>query len=65
VPGPARPDAGEFVETVQLRLSELAALDARGRLTDVKTLIGLHWLQQALAGHRSWHWAGAGQREPL
>lgn len=65
VPGPARPDAGEFVETVQLRLSELAALDARGELTDVKTIIGLHWLQQALAGHRSWHWAGTDQPEPL
>lgn len=56
VPGPARPDAGEFVETVTLRLSALAALDARGELTDVKTLIGLHWLQAALSGHRSWSW---------
>jgi ADP-ribose pyrophosphatase len=65
VPGPARPDDGEFVETVQMRLSELAALDASGALTDVKTIIGLHWLRQALAGHRAWHWAGTGQPEPL
>ncbi len=56
VPGPARPDAGEFVETLNLRLSELLALDARGGLTDVKTLVGLHWLQAALSGHRSWSW---------
>ncbi len=56
VPGPARPDAGEFVETLTLRLSELLALDARGGLTDVKTLVGLHWLQAALSGHRSWSW---------
>jgi ADP-ribose pyrophosphatase len=65
VPGPARPDHGEFVETVLMQASELAALDARGELTDVKTLIGLHWLQQCLAGNRAWDWAGAGQPEPL
>ena len=58
--GPARPDAGEFVETVTLPLSALAALDARGELTDVKTLIGLHWLQSALSGQRSWSWTSAG-----
>ncbi len=57
VPGPARPDVGEFVETQVMRLSALQALDARGELTDVKTLIGLHWLQAALSGHRSWSWA--------
>ena len=60
LPGPARPDAGEFVEAVTLSLSALAALDARGELTDVKTLIGLHWLQAALSGHRSWSWTSAG-----
>lgn len=60
LPGPARPDAGEFVEAVTLPLSTLAALDARGELTDVKTLIGLHWLQAALSGHRSWSWTSAG-----
>lgn len=65
VPGPARPDSGEFVETVLMKASELAALDARGEITDVKTLIGLHWLQQCLAGNRAWAWAGAGQPEPL
>ena len=59
VAGPARPDVGEFVETCALRLSALRALDARGELTDVKTIIGLHWLQSALGGHRSWSWASA------
>jgi ADP-ribose pyrophosphatase len=57
--GPARPDAGEFVETVCLAQAELEALDARGELTDVKTLIGLHWLQQVQAGRRACSWRGA------
>lgn len=65
VPGPARPDHGEFVETVLMTAAELAALDARGEITDVKTLIGLHWLQQCLTGNRAWTWAGADQIEPL
>ncbi len=57
VPGPARPDAGEFVETVTMPLSALQTLDARGELTDVKTVIGLHWLISALSGTRPWSWA--------
>lgn len=57
--GPARPDAGEFVETVCMTQAELEALDARGELTDVKTLIGLHWLQQVQAGRRACSWRGA------
>jgi ADP-ribose pyrophosphatase len=51
-PGPARPDAGEFVETVVMPLAELLALDRAGGLSDVKTIIGLHWLREALTGHR-------------
>jgi ADP-ribose pyrophosphatase len=58
-PGPARPDAGEFVETVTMPLSALSALDDRGELTDVKTLIGLHWLKAALTGNRPWVWTRA------
>lgn len=58
-PGPARPDVGEFVETVTMRLSALRALDARGELTDVKTLVGLHWLLSGLTGNRPWAWASA------
>ncbi len=55
-PGTARPDAGEFVETVLMTQPELEALDAAGSLTDVKTLIGLHWLQQLQAGRRAVSW---------
>jgi ADP-ribose pyrophosphatase len=52
-PGPVQPDDGEFVETVTLRQRELEALDAAGTLTDVKTLVGLHWLQGWQRGARS------------
>ena len=57
--GPARPDHGEFVETVTLSLHELQALDAAGGLSDVKTLVGLHWLLQCQAGRRPWVWHSA------
>ena len=55
--GPPRPDAGEFVETVVLSIQELEALELRGELPDVKTLVGLRWLQQLQAGHKpcAWH----------
>jgi ADP-ribose pyrophosphatase len=56
LPGPARPDAGEFVETVTLSQAELEALADRGELTDVKTQIGLAWLQRWQAGHRALPW---------
>ncbi len=59
VAGPKQPDAGEFVETVCLAQSELEALDARGELLDVKTLVGLHWLQQCRAGQRACLWHNA------
>lgn len=55
-PGPARPDAGEFVETVTLPQAELEALTDRGELTDVKTQIGLAWLQRWQAGRRALPW---------
>ena len=54
--GPARPDAGEFVETVSMSLIELETLEARGELPDVKTLIGLRWLQQMQAGRKACTW---------
>jgi ADP-ribose pyrophosphatase len=57
VTGPPRLDHGEFVETVTLTEAELAAIDLHDGLPDVKTLIGLHWLQQWRAGRRplAWH----------
>ncbi len=64
MPGPARPDAGEFVETVTLTQSELEALADRGELTDVKTQIGLAWLQRWQAGHRALPWHAAAFAEP-
>ena len=57
--GAKRPDEGEFVETVVLAEGELDALDTGGELTDVKTLIGLHWLKQCRAGRRGWAWQSA------
>jgi ADP-ribose pyrophosphatase len=64
-PGAARPDAGEFVETVTLTLPQLQALDNRGELTDVKTLIGLAWLQAVQAGNRPCTWLSAEQARSL
>jgi ADP-ribose pyrophosphatase len=55
-PGAARPDAGEFVETLLMGVEELQALADAGELPDVKTQIGLNWLQRGLAGQRAWHW---------
>jgi ADP-ribose pyrophosphatase len=55
-PGAPRPDAGEFVETVLHTEAELQALDVQGQLLDVKTLIGLRWLQQLQAGTRPCNW---------
>lgn len=52
-------DDGEFVDTVDLSLDELLAMDARGGLPDVKTLVGLHWLQQCRSGSRPWAWSDA------
>ncbi len=56
VAGEKSPDVGEFVETVCLTEAQLLALDLRGELPDVKTLIGLHWLQQLHGGQRSCQW---------
>jgi ADP-ribose pyrophosphatase len=57
--GPARPDAGEFVETVTMSWQDLEALDQRGELPDAKTLIGLHWLRACREGRRPWLWQEA------
>lgn len=65
VAGPPRLDHGEFVETVTLTEAELAAIDLQGGLPDVKTLIGLHWLQQWRAGRRTLPWHSAQQAAAL
>jgi len=59
VPGPARPDVGEFVETVTMTLSELETISDGGGLPDVKTQLALHWLLRARATGRAWPWQHA------
>jgi ADP-ribose pyrophosphatase len=56
-PGPARPDQGEFVETVLMNAAELQALSLQGQLPDVKTQIGLAWLHEWRRGERHLSWA--------
>lgn len=60
VAGPARLDAGEFVETVTMTVDELESLSAADRLPDVKTQVALGWLQRWRAGQRQLAWIGAG-----
>lgn len=48
--GAQRLDHGESLEVVLHTEAELDALAGRGELTDVKTLIGLQWLQKWRAG---------------
>ena len=50
VPGEQALDAGELLEVCRMTETELDALAGRGELTDVKTLIGLQWLQKWRAG---------------
>ncbi len=54
--GPQRLDAGEFVEVLTLDEPALDRLAASGGLPDVKTLIGLQWLQRWRAGAWNLHW---------
>ena len=49
-------DAGEFLDVCELDMAELDALASRGELTDVKTLIGLQWLQKWRAGQWTLEW---------
>ena len=63
--GPQRLDAGEFVEVVTMSPDELDALDLAGGLSDVKTVIGLHWLQRWQAGRRRLTWLGADEAARL
>ena len=66
VAGAKQLDEGEFVESVFMTLQELLALDGNDELPDAKTLIGLHWLGQRLAGGRPWNWQATEQaRDPV
>jgi ADP-ribose pyrophosphatase len=59
VAGPARLDAGEFLEVVTHAPAELDTLCASGKVTDAKTLIGLLWLQKWQAGLWPLTWQAA------
>lgn len=59
VPGPARPDEGEFVEVVTHRAEDIAAWIRDGELTDAKTMIGLLWWQNWQTGAWPLHWTPA------
>jgi len=61
--GRQRLDEGEFVEVIRLSAEEMTQLDLQGALPDVKTLIGLHWLQQWRQGLRPLAWHSA-QSDP-
>jgi len=58
-PGPKQPDAGEFVETVLMTPDQLDALSQSDALPDVKTQIGLAWLQRWQGGQRKLVWTSA------
>jgi ADP-ribose pyrophosphatase len=58
-PGAQKLDAGEFVEVVCHTEAELDRFAACGELPDVKTLIGLQWLQRWRAGAWPLQWQGA------
>lgn len=44
------PDDGEFIETLQLPLAEALRWVREGRITEVKSIIGLMWAEKRLAG---------------
>ena len=52
-------DEGEFLDVCALSVEQLDELAGRGELTDVKTLIGLMWLQKWRAGMWSLAWQAA------
>jgi ADP-ribose pyrophosphatase len=64
-PGPQQLDSGEFVEMVTLSEAELDAIATRDGLPDVKTLIGLQWLQRWRAGTRALTWCSAAEAAAL
>ena len=57
--GPARLDAGEFLEVDSASLEELEARACDGSLTDAKTLVGLLWLRHWREGRWAIRWQAA------
>ncbi len=56
VAGEQRLDEGEFLDVLHLTEAELDALAAGDGLPDVKTRIGLHWLQRWRSGAWALQW---------
>ena len=54
--GPRQLDSGELIDLLLMTETELDALAASGALTDVKTLIGLQWLQKWRSGQWPLTW---------
>ena len=50
VEGPAQLDDGEFLETFVATPKALLEMVRQGEITDVKTIIGIFWLDKILAG---------------
>ncbi|MES2297767.1 MAG: NUDIX hydrolase [Pseudomonadota bacterium] len=50
VPGPAKLDEEEFLDTCTVSMDELMELVRSGQITDVKTVIGAFWLEKIAAG---------------
>ncbi|HYN62109.1 MAG TPA: NUDIX hydrolase [Rubrivivax sp.] len=57
--GMQRLDAGEFIELCLLTEADFERLAAAGEISDVKTLIGLLWLQKWRAGLWALDWVAA------
>lgn len=57
--GAQRLDAGEFIELCLMTEPELDRRAAAGELSDMKTMVGLMWLQKWRAGHWPLQWVGA------
>jgi ADP-ribose pyrophosphatase len=56
VAGERQLDAGEFLDVCLMSEEQLDTLAGSGELTDVKTLIGLQWLQKWRAGQWDLDW---------
>lgn len=50
VPGEAKLDDGEFLETMAVTLEDMLEWVRQGKITDVKTVIGTFWLEKILSG---------------
>lgn len=59
VAGEQRLDDGEFLDVVPMTEAEIEALAVRNELPDMKTMIGLQWLQQWRAGRWALDWRPA------